>query len=217
MAEGAGGEKTATQGEEYAPPEGRKAEKSRKKGARDLITPPVNALASRRYIGSEAPLLFFPRRRRRRRRGGGCCAWRRGSRGRRPLPSRQPVTWLWWASLAYVDFSFLLFWLPFRSFFFRFPLTPRSLQSVKKRIAERESQALLGGGQDRIDAQHKRGRLTARERIELLLDPGSFREYDQFVVHQSSAFGMESQKVRHPASSSSGKGVLLITVMAAPG
>lgn len=55
--------------------------------------------------------------------------------------------------------------------------------------------ARLGGGQARIDAQHGRGKLTARERIELLLDHGSFEELDIFVEHRSTEFGMERQKI----------------------
>jgi propionyl-CoA carboxylase beta chain len=54
--------------------------------------------------------------------------------------------------------------------------------------------ALIGGGQARIDQQHKRGKLTARERIELLLDPGSFTEMDMFVTHRCFDFGMEKQR-----------------------
>ena len=56
------------------------------------------------------------------------------------------------------------------------------------------AQSRLGGGADRIEAQHKRGRLTARERIELLLDKGSFREMDAFVVHRTSDFDLDQQK-----------------------
>ncbi len=52
----------------------------------------------------------------------------------------------------------------------------------------------MGGGQERIDAQHKRGRLTARERIDLLVDRGSFREMDAFAVHRTNDFGLETQK-----------------------
>ena len=54
-------------------------------------------------------------------------------------------------------------------------------------------QALLGGGQRRIDAQHSRGKLTARERIDLLLDEGTFQELDTFVVHRASDFGLADQ------------------------
>jgi len=55
--------------------------------------------------------------------------------------------------------------------------------------------AALGGGQERIDAQHKKGKLTARERIELLLDKGSFEEFDMFVTHRCQDFGMEKQRI----------------------
>lgn len=54
--------------------------------------------------------------------------------------------------------------------------------------------ALMGGGQKRIDSQHKRGKLTARERIKKLLDKDSFSEIDQFVTHESNDFGLEEQK-----------------------
>jgi propionyl-CoA carboxylase beta chain len=52
----------------------------------------------------------------------------------------------------------------------------------------------MGGGQKRIDAQHARGKLTARERVDLLLDEGSFEEFDMFVTHRNTDFGMEKQK-----------------------
>jgi propionyl-CoA carboxylase beta chain len=57
------------------------------------------------------------------------------------------------------------------------------------------AKALLGGGVERIKKQHEGGKLTARERIDLLLDPGSFIEFDRFVTHRCNDFGMESQKV----------------------
>ncbi len=65
-------------------------------------------------------------------------------------------------------------------------------------VAQLESMrdaAKLGGGQRRIDAQHARGKLTARERLDILLDPGSFEELDMFVEHRSTDFGMENQRV----------------------
>jgi propionyl-CoA carboxylase beta subunit len=68
---------------------------------------------------------------------------------------------------------------------------------MKNKIQELKSkreEALLGGGQSRIDSQHKKGKLTARERIELLLDEGSFEEIDLFVRHQSKDFELENQK-----------------------
>jgi propionyl-CoA carboxylase beta chain len=60
-------------------------------------------------------------------------------------------------------------------------------------LRERKALSRLGGGQDRIDAQHKKGRLTARERIDLLLDKGSFREVDTFIVHRTDDFGLDQQ------------------------
>ncbi len=61
-------------------------------------------------------------------------------------------------------------------------------------LRERKSQAHLGGGRERIAAQHKRGKLTARERLDLLLDKGSFREIDAFVVHRTHDFELDKQK-----------------------
>jgi len=57
-----------------------------------------------------------------------------------------------------------------------------------------KAEALLGGGQKRIDSQHKKGKLTARERLSLLLDEGSFEEIGQLVTHRSVNFGLEKQK-----------------------
>lgn len=63
----------------------------------------------------------------------------------------------------------------------------------RTKLQEKRAQALLGGGEDRIAAQHKRGKLTARERIQLLLDEGSFQEIGAFVSHRSVDFGMDKQ------------------------
>jgi acetyl-CoA carboxylase carboxyltransferase component len=63
-----------------------------------------------------------------------------------------------------------------------------------QKLRELKAQSRLGGGRERIEAQHKRGRLTARERIDLLLDKGSFREIDAFVVHRTNDFGLDQQK-----------------------
>ncbi|BDQ02108.1 acyl-CoA carboxylase subunit beta [Ignavibacterium sp.] len=63
-------------------------------------------------------------------------------------------------------------------------------------LAKRKAEALLGGGKDKIEAQHKKGKLTARERIELLLDEGSFEEVDMFVKHRATNFGLD--KVNYP-------------------
>ncbi len=69
------------------------------------------------------------------------------------------------------------------------------MQEILKELEDRRAEAHLGGGQHRIDAQHKRGKLTARERIQLLLDEGSFEEYDMFVEHRCTDFGMEKTKI----------------------
>jgi acetyl-CoA carboxylase carboxyltransferase component len=63
-----------------------------------------------------------------------------------------------------------------------------------RRLRELRQQAQLAGGQDRIDAQHARGKLTARERVQLLVDPGSFRELDMFVTHRTTGFGLEDKR-----------------------
>ena len=63
--------------------------------------------------------------------------------------------------------------------------------AILEKLEEKRSQAAMGGGQARIDNQHKKGRLTARERIEVLLDPGSFEEYDMYVEHNCVDFGMQ--------------------------
>ncbi|KAM6160437.1 propionyl-CoA carboxylase beta chain, mitochondrial isoform 1-T1 [Erethizon dorsatum] len=73
--------------------------------------------------------------------------------------------------------------------------------SVNERIERKRRAALLGGGQRRIEAQHKRGKLTARERISLLLDPGSFVESDMFVEHRCADFGMAADKNKFPGDS----------------
>mgnify|MGYP002624131693 CR=1 FL=1 len=61
------------------------------------------------------------------------------------------------------------------------------------KLVERRAKAVLGGGEKRIDAQHAKGKMTARERLSLLLDPGSFEEYDMFVQHRCTNFGMDKQ------------------------
>jgi propionyl-CoA carboxylase beta chain len=69
------------------------------------------------------------------------------------------------------------------------------MQHILDELEKRRDQARLGGGEKRIAAQHAKGKLTARERIDVLLDEGSFEEYDMFVEHRCSDFGMENQKV----------------------
>ena len=61
-----------------------------------------------------------------------------------------------------------------------------------QKLVERRQKARLGGGEKRIEAQHAKGKKTARERLELLLDPGSFEEYDMFVQHRCTAAPSEA-------------------------
>ena len=69
------------------------------------------------------------------------------------------------------------------------------MSDIIKELEERREQARMGGGQKRIDAQHAKGKLTARERLEILLDPESFEEFDMFVKHRSTDFGMEKKHI----------------------
>ena len=62
-------------------------------------------------------------------------------------------------------------------------------------LERRRDAARIGGGQKRIDAQHAKGRLTARERLDVLLDPGSFEELDMYVEHNATEFGMAEQRI----------------------
>ncbi|WJY21823.1 acyl-CoA carboxylase subunit beta [Fontisubflavum oceani] len=70
------------------------------------------------------------------------------------------------------------------------------MKDILQELEHRREEARLGGGQKRIDSQHAKGKLTARERIELLLDEDSFEEYDMFVTHRCTDFGMEKTKPR---------------------
>src|SRR4249919_125416 len=67
------------------------------------------------------------------------------------------------------------------------------MKDILEKLEVRRENARLGGGQARIDAQHKRGKLTARERVELLVDKDSFEEFDMFVEHRATEFGMDKQ------------------------
>ena len=69
------------------------------------------------------------------------------------------------------------------------------MKDIIDKLEGRREAARLGGGKARIEAQHKRGKLTARERVELLMDKNSFEELDMFVEHRSGDFGMEKQKI----------------------
>ncbi len=64
-----------------------------------------------------------------------------------------------------------------------------------QQLRDLKAQSRMGGGQARVDIQHKKGRLTARERLDLLLDKGSFRELDPFVVHRTTDFGLDKKKI----------------------
>ena len=63
-----------------------------------------------------------------------------------------------------------------------------------EKLQELRERSLQGGGEKRVEAQHERGKLTARERIDLLVDPGTFVEIDRFVTHRCRDFGMDSEK-----------------------
>jgi len=69
------------------------------------------------------------------------------------------------------------------------------MQDILEELDRRREEARIGGGEKRIEAQHAKGKLTARERIELLLDEDSFEEYDMFVTHRCTEFGMEKTKM----------------------
>src|SRR3954453_4994231 len=69
------------------------------------------------------------------------------------------------------------------------------MKDMLERLDHRRAQALLGGGVKRIEAQHARGKLAARERLGLLLDHGSFGGFDIFVEHRSNDFGMDRVKI----------------------
>ncbi|MCK4251736.1 acyl-CoA carboxylase subunit beta [candidate division WOR-3 bacterium] len=70
-----------------------------------------------------------------------------------------------------------------------------NIEDKLKHLEELDKQAQLGGGEKRIKAQHDKGRLTARERVDLLLDKGTFRETDKFVTHRCTDFGLEKNKI----------------------
>ncbi|MBI5155484.1 methylmalonyl-CoA carboxyltransferase, partial [Candidatus Poribacteria bacterium] len=70
-----------------------------------------------------------------------------------------------------------------------------SIQDKMRELREREGLARKGGGDKRIAAQHAKGKLTAEERLQVLLDPGSFQELDMFVTHRCRDFGLDSQLI----------------------
>jgi propionyl-CoA carboxylase beta chain len=69
------------------------------------------------------------------------------------------------------------------------------MHDIIEQLEKKRAAARLGGGTKRIDAQHAKGKLTARERLDLLLDPGTFEEWDMFVEHRCAEFGMADQKI----------------------
>jgi propionyl-CoA carboxylase beta chain len=69
------------------------------------------------------------------------------------------------------------------------------MQDIIQQLEQKRLAALMGGGQKRIDAQHAKGKLTARERLEVLLDEGTFEEWDMFVEHRCTDFGMQDNKI----------------------
>ncbi len=69
------------------------------------------------------------------------------------------------------------------------------MKDIIERLEQKRAQARLGGGERRIEAQHKKGKLTARERLDLLLDDGSFEEWDMFVEHRTTEFGMADSRI----------------------
>jgi propionyl-CoA carboxylase beta chain len=72
---------------------------------------------------------------------------------------------------------------------------PARSTAILGALEEKRERARQGGGQARVDAQHAKGKLTARERVEVLLDPDSFEEYDMFVEHRCTNFNMENNKI----------------------
>lgn len=69
------------------------------------------------------------------------------------------------------------------------------MRAILEQVEARRAEARVGGGERRIAAQHGKGKLTARERIDVLLDEGSFEEYDMYVTHRCVDFDMGSQKI----------------------
>src|SRR2546430_10654092 len=70
-----------------------------------------------------------------------------------------------------------------------------SMREKLELLQQKRSESEQGGGADRIETQHKKGKMTARERLDVLLDPGSFVELDRFVTHRATDFGLADQKV----------------------
>ncbi len=75
------------------------------------------------------------------------------------------------------------------------PLKESTVKEKIEKLTELKEESKLGGGKERIEAQHKRGKLTARERIDMLLDPSSFVELDPFVIHRCTDFDIDKKKI----------------------
>jgi propionyl-CoA carboxylase beta chain len=73
------------------------------------------------------------------------------------------------------------------------------MQDILEQLERKRAAARLGGGEKRIEAQHKKGKLTARERLELLLDEGTFEEWDMFVEHRSTTSAWPTTRSRATA------------------
>ena len=69
-----------------------------------------------------------------------------------------------------------------------------AIQDKIKELIDKRNLAKLGGGEKRIEKQHSQGKMTARERIETLFDEGSFEEFDMFVTHRCTNFGLEKEQ-----------------------
>ena len=68
------------------------------------------------------------------------------------------------------------------------------MSNIIEQLEKKRKEAREGGGKKRVDSQHARGKLTARERIDVLLDDNSFEEYDMYVEHRTNDFGMDKKK-----------------------
>src|SRR5438309_11083195 len=69
-----------------------------------------------------------------------------------------------------------------------------TMQEKLELLRQKRAEAEQGGGAERVQAQHEKGKMTARERLDVLLDPGTFVELDRFVTHRSTDFGLADQK-----------------------
>src|SRR5207247_9417552 len=73
-------------------------------------------------------------------------------------------------------------------------LVAMTMQEKLDLLQQKRAEAELGGGAERIQAQHEKGKMTARERLDVLLDPGSFVELDRFVTHRATDFGLADER-----------------------